>query len=100
MLIHHVLFWMKDPTSLEDKNNLLEGLNSLKEIPIAKITHIGTPASTDRPVIDRSYQFSLMLIFEDMKAHNTYQKHPLHLKFIENCSSLWSKVLIYDAESA
>ncbi|MEC7471585.1 MAG: Dabb family protein, partial [Pseudomonadota bacterium] len=29
-----------------------------------------------------------------------YQTHPLHVKFVEQCSHLWSKVVVYDSVSA
>lgn len=97
MFVHHVLFWLKDPSSKEDYDKLLEGLNTLKPIEVIRTVHIGKPATTDRPVIERGYQFSLLLIFDNLEDQNTYQDHPIHLKFVENYSSLWSKVVIYDS---
>lgn len=100
MFVHHVLFWLKNPASTEDYNKLLEGLNTLKPIEVIRTVHIGKPASTDRPVIERSYQFSLLLVFDTLEDQNIYQDHPIHLKFVENYSSLWSKVVIYDSVDA
>ncbi|MDH4059117.1 MAG: Dabb family protein, partial [Cyclobacteriaceae bacterium] len=34
---------------------------------------------------------------DDVGGQDTYQTHPIHLKFIEECSSLWSKVIVYDS---
>ncbi len=100
MFVHHVLFWLKNPSSKEDYNKLLEGLNSLKSIDVVKTVQVGKPASTNRPVIDTSYQFSLLLIFDSLEDHDIYQDHPIHLEFVEQYSSLWSKVLIYDSVDA
>ncbi len=100
MFVHHVLFWLKNPSSKEDYNKLLEGLNSLKSIDVVKTVQVGKPASTNRPVIDTSYQFSLLLIFDSLEDHDIYQDHPIHLEFVEKYSSLWSKVLIYDSVDA
>jgi hypothetical protein len=50
-------------------------------------------------VIDRSYDYCLLTTFEEEAGHDVYQTHPIHLKFIEDCASLWEKVLIYDSES-
>ena len=98
MLAHHVLFWLKNPDSKEDKAKLQQGLQSLRAIETIRTIHIGTPSSTDRPVIDRSYDFSLITIFDDMEGHDIYQVHPIHKKFIEDNANLWSKVVIYDSE--
>ena len=98
MLAHHVFFWLKNPDSKEDKEKLQQGLQSLRGIESIRTIHIGTPSSTDRPVIDRSYDFSLITFFDNMEGHDVYQVHPAHKKFIEENSSLWSKVVIYDSE--
>ena len=100
MFVHHVFFWLKNPDAAEDKRKLLEGLKSLKDIAAIKSCHIGVPADTDRPVIERGYQYSLLLIFDNVKDQNIYQDHPTHLKFVDNYSSLWSKVIVYDSVNA
>ena len=58
---------------------------------------LGTPAPTDRPIIDRSYTYSLTLAFADQKGHDVYQEHPLHDVVRETCARFWREVLIYDA---
>jgi hypothetical protein len=99
MLVHHVLFWLKNPDSTEDREKLLKGLSSLKTIEQVRLITIGTPASTDRPVIDRSYSFSLLILFDSMEQHDEYQVHPVHKNFIKEYAQLWAKVVIYDAEA-
>ena len=97
MFVHQVYFWLKNPDSSEDYSQLLEGIKGLAYIEPKTLFHVGVPASTDRPVIDRSYTFSLLLGFSDQEEHDAYQQHPAHLKFVEECSALWSKVVIYDS---
>ena len=97
-LVHHVFFWLKNPDSSDDLNKLIEGLSTLKSIKSLKKMKIGLPANTPkRDIIDDSYSVSLLTFFDDVKGHNDYQVHPVHLKFIENYSALWQKVLIYDS---
>ena len=100
MFIHHVFFWMKNPKSQEDKARLLKGLQSLTKIESIKMAHIGVPADTNRGVIDTSYAFSELLIFNDRAAQDVYQEHPIHKKFVEECSHLWEKVIVYDSVEA
>ena len=100
-LVHHVFFWLKNPSSKEDLAKLLEGLRTLKKIETIKMLHIGVPASTEkRDVVDNSYSASELMLFDDLAGQKTYQDHPIHQKFIENCSHLWEKVIVYDAISA
>lgn len=95
--IHHVYFWLKNPESKEDLQKLVAGLEALSAVPEIKLFHIGTPAATDREVIDNTYAVSWLNVFETAKDQDVYQTHPLHLKFIEDCSHLWSKVKVYDS---
>jgi len=97
MFIHHVYFWLKNPESKEDRAKLIEGLKKLSKVSTIKMFHIGQPAATNRDVIDRSYAASWLAIFDDQPAQDSYQADPIHLKFVEECSSLWSKVIVYDS---
>ncbi|MDI9877360.1 MULTISPECIES: Dabb family protein [Bacteroidota] len=98
IFIHHVYFWLKNPSSEADKNKLIEGLTGLSKVPTIRFHHIGTPASTNRSVIERGYSVSWMLFFDNLEEEEIYQKHPIHLKFVEDYSHLWEKVIVYDAE--
>jgi hypothetical protein len=97
MFTHHVFFWLKNKGKVEDEAALLTGLKTLADIELKVNIHIGVPATTDRPVIDSSYDFSLLLIFRDLAEHDSYQIHPIHEAFVKQCSHLWEKVLIYDS---
>ena len=97
-LAHHVFFWLKDPGSKEDLKKLLDGLHSLEKIESIRALHIGVPAQTEiRPVIDASYSASELMIFDNLEGQKVYQDHPIHLKFVADCSHLWEKVVVYDA---
>jgi len=100
MFVHHDYFWLKNPDSKEDKVRLLEGLSHLSKVNTIKMFHIGVPAATNRDVMDRSYAASWLAIFDDQPAQDSYQKDPIHLKFVDDCSSLWSKVIVYGSVDA
>jgi Stress responsive A/B Barrel Domain len=95
--IHHVYFWLKNKDSETDRAKLIEGLEKLSKVPTIKIVHIGTPATTNRSVIERSYAVSWLCFFDNLEDEEIYQKHPIHLKFIEDYSHLWEKVIVYDS---
>ena len=98
--IHHVYFWLKNPQSQDDFKKLLEGLQKLSKVKTIKEFYIGKPADTKRDVIDSSYSVSWLLIFKNKADQDSYQTDPIHLKFIEECSNLWSRVVVYDTVSA
>jgi hypothetical protein len=100
-LAHHVFFWLKNPNSKEDLGRLLAGLRTLTKIETVRGAHFGVPASTEkRDVVDNSYSASEILFFDDLAGQKAYQDHPVHKKFVEDCSHLWEKVVVYDAISA
>lgn len=97
-LVHHVFFWLKNPDSKADLNKLIEGLQTLRKIETIRQIHIGVPASTEkRPVVDSSYHASELMFFDDLAGQKVYQDHPIHQKFIADCSHLWDKVVVYDS---
>ena len=97
IFIHHVYFWLKNPESKEDYNALIEGLKKLSSVKTIKQFHIGKAADTNRGVIDNTYSASWMLVFENAADQASYQVDPIHLKFVEECSHLWKKVIVYDS---
>ncbi|HEY0680079.1 MAG TPA: Dabb family protein [Chitinophagaceae bacterium] len=97
LFVHHVYFWLKNPGNETDLKKLAEGLVKLTKIKTIKMYHIGKPADTDRGVIDTSYSLSWLTIFENKAGQDSYQTDPIHLKFVEECAGLWSKVVVYDS---
>ena len=98
ILAHHVYFWLKNPESKADVAELIRGVKTLTSIETIKSFHIATPAATeDRNVIDNSYSVSWLAFFDDEDDEQVYQVHPTHLKFIESCEHLWSRVVVYDS---
>lgn len=97
LFIHHVYFWLKNAESKQDLEKLIQGLEKLSKVKTIQKFHIGKPADTNRDVIDRSYSVSWMLIFKNKADQDSYQVDPIHLKFVEECSALWSKVVVYDS---
>ena len=95
--LHMVFFWLKNDEAKTKKLFLAELRKFIDHVDMIRSQHIGTPADTDREVIDNTYSFSLILSFESKKEHDAYQEHQLHKDFIANASSLWEKVLVYDS---
>jgi hypothetical protein len=97
MLTHHVLFWLKSDTTDAQKKAFRAGLESLVKVETIKGMYIGTPAPIERAVVDTTYTFSLLVLFEDLAGHDVYQVHAVHKAFLEEFRGLFEKVVIYDA---
>ena len=97
-LVHMVYFWLKRPESTEDREALIAGLQTLRQIPVIQTLYIGVPASTEkRDVVDNSFQVSELMFFPDVEAQKRYQDHPVHQAFVKNCEHLWQRVVVYDS---
>ena len=100
-VIHHVLFWLKNPSSIADRDKLVAGVKSLGKIKVVKEIHVGVVASTEkRDVVDNSWGVSELLFFSNTADQKAYQDDPIHTKFVEEHSALWDKVIVYDAIEA
>ncbi|MBB3840156.1 hypothetical protein FHS57_004169 [Runella defluvii] len=97
VFVHHVYFWLKNPSNEADRAKLIEGLTALAKVPTIRMHNIGTPATTNRSVIERSYAVSWLCFFDNLEEEEVYQKHPIHIKFVEDYSHLWEKVIVYDS---
>ena len=64
-IAHQVYFWLKNP---EDRQKLIDGVNTLKKIKTVRQIHVGIVAGTEkREVIDTSWGVSLLLFFDDTR---------------------------------
>lgn len=98
--VHAVRFWLKEPNNEKIRATFEASLSHfINNSTFIKTKHLGTPSSTDRPIIDTSYTYALVVTFENKKMHDAYQMEENHLKFIEECKDFWEKVLIFDSES-
>jgi len=100
-IVHYVFFWLKNPGSKEDRDQLVAGVKTLSKIETVRELRVGIVADTEkRDVVDKSWAVSELMLFSDLVGQATYQNHPVHLEFIKNCSHLWEKVIVYDAVDA
>jgi hypothetical protein len=54
-------------------------------------------ADLNREVNDRDFDVSLHIVFVNKAAHDKYQEHARHLKFIEENRANWEKVRVFDS---
>lgn len=98
MFTHVVMFWLKPGMTTDDVADFETKLRALTMIPSVVYGTVGTPAATDRPIIDRTYNYGLMVAFKDLAGHDVYQSHPVHDAFRNDCGKFFDRVVIYDYE--
>ncbi len=95
--LHMVYFWLNEGGGRREAEALAEGARrNLSGIPGVLRLEAGFPAGTTREVVDSTYGVGLLVEFASAADHDVYQDHADHLRFIEECSALWSRVRVYD----
>jgi hypothetical protein len=100
MFNHNVYFWLKDDLDADALEAFEQGLKALCERTTATSGYYGTPADSDREVVDSSYSYALILFFENAAGQEAYQVGEVHQQFLAEHRAKWDRVLVYDAEVA
>ncbi|WP_187444008.1 Dabb family protein [Sphingobacterium phlebotomi] len=96
-ILHSVYFWLKADISEEEEQDFLNFFAELHKVPGVQTLQYGKPAPTNpRAVVDNSFQYNLLVTFQDMDDINTYETHPTHLAAAEQYSKYWVKVEVRD----
>jgi Stress responsive A/B Barrel Domain len=97
MFVHTVYFWLKPGLAPEQIRTFESLAGAMGKIPGVEHLWVGKPAPTSRPIIDSSYSYALVVVFQDLAAHDVYQEHAIHDTFRNTCGQFWSLVKIYDS---
>lgn len=97
MHIHTVYFWLQDDLDKSDRAAFAEGLATLCADPTATQGYFGVPANANRDVVDNSYSYALVLLFQDTGKHDQYQVGAIHDRFLAAHAAKWTRVQVYDA---
>ena len=99
MIGHMVYFKLKDNTA-ENRKKLVDACEKYLADHEGVVFFSAGVVADDfkREVNDRDWDVALHLVFADKAAHDKYQDHKDHLKFIEENKANWAKVRVFDSE--
>src|SRR5690554_5240797 len=67
MVVHYVLFWLKEDLSEQEIKDFAGFFEELKNVPNVHSLHSGPAAPThQRDVVDNSFSYNLLTIFKSM----------------------------------
>jgi hypothetical protein len=98
-LAHIVFFSLAEPND-DNREKLVEGCKKYLDKHDG-VVYFGVGVNApeyNREVNDRDYDVALHLVFETAKHQDTYQTHPRHVKFVEECQGMWKKVRVFDSK--
>ena len=82
--VHHVLFYLKNPNSAEDKAQLIEGLQALSKVPCIIFSNIGSPANTTRDIIEKDYTRVYVNIFSTLSIYIYIKEKVIIKKYVNS----------------
>jgi hypothetical protein len=98
-MVHTVYFWLNEGLSDDELRSFEEGVSSLVDAPTVRQIYVGTPAATpSRGVVDNSFDYSLVLWFDDVAGHDAYQVSEVHQQFVADHEDKFATVRVYDNE--
>jgi hypothetical protein len=97
MITHVVVFWTDQPQEAQ-RERLLAGVRALLPgIPGVREFRCGAPVPSPRGVVDGSYCVAIAMTFVGQAELDAYQKHPQHVRFIEEyLKPLCRRFVVYD----
>lgn len=98
ILAHDVYFTLEDATP-EASRKLVDACRQYLSGHEGTVFFATGVRATEmaRDVNDRAWDVSLHLYFRDQAAHDAYQAHPRHERFIAEMSANWKKVRVFDS---
>lgn len=99
--VQHIVFCrLNNPGDEAAKQKIFETSKSFEQIPGVLQVTVGGAISSERPVVDDSFDIGIIITCKDREALQYYLQHPLHIKATkEVLQPLVSKILIYDIDT-
>ncbi len=96
---HMVFFKLKDQTPAA-RQKLVDACDKYLAAHDGVVSYSAGPIAAEftREVNDRDWDVALHLVFADKAAHDRYQDHPDHTKFIAENKDTWAAVRVFDSE--
>ena len=96
-VVHVVLVWLKEPGNLEHRQRIIEISREFETIPGVIDISVGEVVTSDRPIVDDSFDVGLYLTFSSVDAMNIYLADDRHQQALrEVFQPLSERYIVYD----
>ena len=100
-VVHVVLLWLKEPGNPEHRQRIVDATRGFETIPGVIDVRVGEVVTSDRPIVDDSFDVGLYLTFSSIDAMNTYLADDRHQQALrEVFRPLSERYIVYDFEDA
>lgn len=96
--VHHIVIcWLKESGNDAARQELIEAVRGLKDIPGVLDVHAGAVLPSDRPIVDSSFDVAIIFTFSDQETMKAYLTHPTHRQALkQTIRPLVREFLVYD----
>ena len=100
-LMHSVVFWLRTDAPAGTTAEIA-AFYQQRIAPVAGVERVfvGSPAGTDRDVVDSTCQIMSSVVFESEAAATAWQTDPVHDEFRERFDPTFERVIVYDTIEA
>jgi len=96
--LHHlVICWLKDSGNEKHRRKIIEITESFRDIPGVLYAESGRVVSSDRSIVDDSFDVGMLIVTKDEADLQKYLDHPIHQKAKKDILlPLVDKILVFD----
>jgi hypothetical protein len=96
-LQHVVVIWLKDSGNATHRQMILDESEVLRQIPGVLSLSSGTVITSERAIVDSSFDVAMIVSFADQAAMDNYLTHPLHVTLVnQTLKPLVAKIRVFD----
>jgi hypothetical protein len=94
---HIVLCWLKDSGNAAQRAELVKISKSFLKVPGVQEVRVGPVISSERDIVDDSFDVAIFMTFDTVEDMNAYIVHPEHAAAVKDkLKPLVSKIVVYD----
>ncbi len=81
---HVVMVWLKEPGNAQQRAAFLKASEQLNDLPGIVNRHVGVVLSSDRKIVDDTFDVAVSVTMESEDALKAYLKNPKHKKILHD----------------
>lgn len=96
-ITHVVMVWLKQPGDKADRTAFIKASEELNDLPGIINRHVGVVETSDRSIVDDTFDVAVTVTMKNKAALQAYLNHPKHQKILEEkIKPLTNRVVAYD----
>jgi predicted amino acid-binding ACT domain protein len=96
-LQHVVVIWLKEPGNATHRRMILDESGILRQIPGVLSLTSGSVITSERAIVDSSFDVAMIVSFADKTAMDAYLTHPVHVTLVnQTLKPLVAKIRVFD----